>query len=50
VAERCEDVAVPKTIEVDVALITYDDQRLNDLELFILTTAKHHDAQTLPRL
>lgn len=46
-AERFEDVAVQKTIEVDLALITYDDQLLNDLALFILRTAKQHDAQTL---
>jgi transposase len=47
VAERFEDVAVHKTIEVDLALITYYDQLLNDLELFILRTAKQHDAHTL---
>src|SRR5262245_17207807 len=47
VAERCADAAVQKTIEVDRALITYDDELLKDLELYILNTAKHHDAQTL---
>jgi transposase len=47
VAERFEDVAVQKTIEVDLDLITHYDQLLNDLELFILKTAKQHDAQTL---
>jgi transposase len=47
VAERCDDAAVRKTIEVDLALITYDDERRKDLELSILTTAKHHDAHTL---
>jgi len=47
VAERFDDAAVPKTIEVDLALITYDDELLKDLELYILKTAKHHDAQTL---
>lgn len=46
-AERFEDVAVPKTIEVDLALITYDDDLLKDLELTILNTAKQHDANTL---
>jgi hypothetical protein len=46
-AERCEDVAVHKTVEVDLALSTSDEQRLNDLELLILTTAKHHNAHTL---
>jgi transposase len=47
VAERFEAVAVHKTIAVDLALITYYDQMLNDLDLFILKTAKQHDAQTL---
>src|ERR687888_279284 len=36
VAERFEDPAVHKTIAVDLALITYYDQMLSDLELFIL--------------
>jgi transposase len=47
VAERFDDAAVHKTIEVDLALITYDDELLRDLELSILTTAKQHDAHTL---
>src|ERR671922_2572389 len=47
VAERFDDPAVQKTIEVDLALITYYDQMLSDLELFILKTAKQHDANTL---
>jgi hypothetical protein len=47
VAERFADLAVPKTITVDLALITYDDELLQDLELSILTTAKQHDAHTL---
>ena len=47
VAERFDDPAVQKTIEVDLALLTYDDQMRSNLELFILKTAKHHDAQTL---
>jgi hypothetical protein len=38
---------VPKTIEVDLALIASDDTLLTDLELSILTTAKHHDPPTL---
>src|SRR5262249_44516895 len=36
-----------KTIEVDLALITYYDQLLRDVELTIVKTAKHHDAHTL---
>jgi transposase len=47
VAERFPDPAVQKSIEVDLALIDYDDQLLRDLELAILNTAKQHDANTL---
>jgi transposase len=47
VAERFADPAVPKNIEVDLALVTYDDQLLTDLELSIIKAAKHHDAHTL---
>jgi len=50
VAERFEEGSVQQTIEVDLALITYDDELLKDLDLFILKTAKHHDANTLYRL
>jgi transposase len=38
---------VQKSIEVDLALITYDDALLRDVELPIVNTAKHHDANTL---
>src|SRR5919106_3912012 len=47
VAERFDDPAVQKTIEVDLDLITYDDQMLSDLELFLVKSAKQHDANTL---
>jgi transposase len=47
VAERFDDPAVQKTIEVDLDLITYYAQMLSDLELFIIKTAKQHDANTL---
>jgi len=47
VAERFADPAVQKSIEVDLALITYYDALLRDVELTIVKTAKHHDAQTL---
>jgi len=47
VAERFTDPAVQKSIEVDLALITYYDQLLGDLELAISKAAKHHDANTL---
>src|SRR5213593_1979072 len=47
VAERCADPAVHKSIEVDLALITYYDALLGDVERTIVNTAKHHDANTL---
>ena len=47
VAERFADPAVQKSIEVDLALITYYDELLRDVERTILKTAKHHDANTL---
>jgi transposase len=47
VAERFADPAVQKSIEVDLALITYYDVLLRDVELTIVKTAKHHDAHTL---
>jgi len=47
VAERFPDPAVQKSIEVDLALIDYYDQLLQDLALAIVTTAKQHDANTL---
>jgi transposase len=50
VAERLPDPAVQKTIEVDLALITYYDERLRALELSIVKTAKQHDAHTLSLL
>jgi len=47
VAERFADPAVQKSIEVDLALIGYYDTLLRDVELTIVKTAKHHDANTL---
>ena len=47
VAERFDEEAVQKTLEVDLALITYYDELLKDLELSLLKTAKQHDANTL---
>jgi hypothetical protein len=41
---------VQKTLAVALSLLTYDDTQLQDLELSLLTTAKHHDAPTLYRL
>jgi transposase len=47
VAERFADAAVHKSIAVDLALITSYDALLRDVELSIVNTAKHHDANTL---
>jgi hypothetical protein len=47
VAERFADPAGPQSIEVDLALLTYYDELLRAVELPILTTAKHQDANTL---
>jgi transposase len=47
VAERVAEPAVQKSIEVDLALITYYDELLREVELTIVKTAKHHDAQPL---
>jgi transposase len=49
-AERCADPAVQKSLAVDLALITYYDELLRDVELTIVKTAKPHDAHTLYRL
>jgi len=50
VAERFADPAVQKSIEVDLALITSDDERLRDVALTIVKTARHPDAHTLSLL
>src|SRR5262249_1869722 len=50
VAERFADPAVQKSIEVDLALITSDDELLRDVELTLVKPARHHDAHTLYRL
>ena len=47
VAARCADPAVHKSLEVDLALITSDDELLGNVELSILKTARHHDVHTL---
>jgi transposase len=46
VAERFADPAVPKSLAVARALLTYDAELLRDVELPLVTTAKHHDANT----
>src|SRR5918994_458306 len=47
VAERFADPAVHKSIDVDLALIGSYDELLRDVELTLVNTAKHHDANTL---
>src|ERR671931_632209 len=47
VAERFPDLAVQKSMEVDLALIDHYDPLLRDLELHIVKAAKQHDAHTL---
>jgi hypothetical protein len=49
VAERCAEAAVHKRIAVDLALLTSDDAWLRAVERTILTTAQHHEANTLSR-
>jgi transposase len=46
VAERLADAAVQKSIEVDLALITYYEALLRDVALTIVKTATHQDANT----
>lgn len=50
VAERFAAPAVPKSVEVDRALLDSYDQRLRDLDLAIVQTAKQQDATTLSLL
>jgi transposase len=47
VAARFTELAVHKTIEVDLALITYEDARRTDLALSIVKTAQQPDAPPL---
>jgi transposase len=47
VAERFAEAAVPKSIAVDLALLTSYDALLRDVARPIVHTARHHDAHTL---
>src|SRR5918996_4970814 len=47
VAERFCDPSVQRSIEVDLKLMDHYDQLLTDLELYIVRTAKEHDANAL---
>jgi transposase len=50
VAERFPDLAVPKSMEVDLALLGYYDPLLRALEWPIVKAARQHDAHTLSLL
>jgi transposase len=50
VAERFAEGAVQKSIEVDLALIDHYDKLLNDVELYIVNTAKQHNVNAFYRL
>jgi hypothetical protein len=50
VVERFPDPAVPKSMEVDLALLGYYDPLLHDVELSIVCLAKQHDPNTFSRL
>ena len=49
-AARFPDSAVPKSGDVDLALLDSDDPRLSDLALHLLQAATQHEAQPLSRL
>jgi hypothetical protein len=49
VAARLAEPAVPQSIEVARALLTYDAALLGNVARSILKTARHHDAHTLSR-
>jgi hypothetical protein len=49
-AERCADAAVPKRLEVALALLDHDDRLLREMALRIRQTAKPHEAKTLSLL
>jgi transposase len=50
VADRFPEPSVRKTVDVDLRLIDDYDGLLQELELYIVKTAKHHDSQTFYRL
>ena len=50
VAERFADPSVQRSIDVDLALMDHYDELLTELELYLLRTAKLHDAHAFYRL
>lgn len=49
-AQRFSEPAVQKHVDVDLALIAYDDGVIRDLEHPLMTAAQQHDPDTLRRL
>jgi len=49
-SERFVDPCVQQSIELDMALIDTYDRQLSEIELYIVRTAKGHDANTFYRL
>ena len=47
VVDRFDDPGARKSVEVDLHLLDFYDQLLNNLELFIVKTARVHDSQSL---
>lgn len=47
VAERFPDTSVQKNVELDLKTMDYLDGLLKELELFIVRTAKNHDANSI---
>jgi transposase len=50
VAERFTDPSTKRSIEVDLTLMDHYDQLLTEVELYIVRSAKQHDAQAFYRL
>jgi transposase len=50
VAQRFADSAVQKHIDVDLAVIEFDDRGIRDLERQIMAAGQQHDPETLRRL
>ena len=46
VAQCFEDESTRKSVEVDFGLIAYCDELIRDLELFLIRSAKRHDARS----
>jgi transposase len=47
VVDRFDDLSARKSVEVDLHLLDFYDKLLNNLELFIVKSARVHDSQSL---